>query len=69
MDLVLPLTDGTAATKRIREVEGLDKVSIVALTGFENASFDTVVEAGFDGVLVKPLHFENLEPLLNYYLA
>ena len=69
MDLALPVMDGVTATKLIRDTEGFDKVSIVALTGFGNTSFEKTIEAGFDNVLVKPLHFENLEPLLNYYLA
>ncbi len=55
--------DGVTATKLIREIEGFDKVSIVALTGFSNTSFDKAIEAGFDDVLIKPIHFENLEPL------
>jgi AmiR/NasT family two-component response regulator len=45
------------------------QVSIVALTGFSNTSFNKAIEAGFDNVLIKPLHFENIEPLLNHYLA
>lgn len=69
MDLALPLMDGATATKIIREIEGFDNVSIVALTAFSNTSFDKAIEAGFDDVLVKPLHFENLEPLLTRYLA
>ena len=69
MDLALPIMDGVTATKLIREIEGFDKVSIVALTGFSNTSFDKAIEAGFDDVFVKPLHYENLEPLLNRFLS
>ncbi|HEY0427209.1 MAG TPA: response regulator [Pyrinomonadaceae bacterium] len=69
MDLALPVMDGVTATKLIREHEGFDKVLIVALTGFSNTSFEKAIEAGFDDVLVKPLHFENLEPLLHRYLS
>jgi two-component system, cell cycle response regulator DivK len=69
MDLAMPIMDGVAATKRIREIIKNEKVSIVALTGFANTSLEKAVEAGFDGVLIKPLHYEALEPLLNYYLA
>ncbi len=69
MDLALPIMDGATATKIIREIEGFDKVSIIALTGFSNTSFEKAIEAGFDDVLVKPLHFENLEPLLTHYLS
>lgn len=69
MDLALPIMDGATATKLIRKIKGFDKVSIVALTAFGNTSFEKAIEAGFDDVLIKPLHFENLEPLLNHYLA
>lgn len=69
MDLALPVMDGATATKLIREIEGFEKVSIVALTGFDNTSFEKAIEAGFDDVIVKPLHFENFEPLLHHYLA
>ena len=27
------------------------------------------IEAGFDNVIIKPFHFENLESFLNQYLA
>jgi CheY-like chemotaxis protein len=69
MDLALPVMDGVTATKIIREIDGFEKISIVALTGFGNTSYDKAIEAGFDDVLIKPLHFENLEPLLSRYLA
>ena len=69
MDLALPIMDGVTATKIIREIEGFDNVSIVALTAYRNTSFDKAIEAGFDNVLLKPLHFENLESFLNQYLA
>ena len=68
MDLALPIMDGTTATKLIREIVGFDKVSIVALTGFSNTSFEKAIEAGFDNVFVKPLNYENIEPLLHQYL-
>lgn len=69
MDLALPAMDGVTATKIIREMEGFDSISIVALTAYENTSFDKAIEAGFDNVVVKPLHFERLESFLNQYLA
>src|SRR5215212_7528353 len=50
MDLALPIMDGATATELIREIEGFDKVSIVALTGFSNTSFDKAIAAGFDNV-------------------
>lgn len=69
MDLALPVMDGATTTKLIRETKGLDKVSILALTGFANTSYEKAIQAGFDGLLIKPLQFETLEPVLNHYLT
>jgi two-component system cell cycle response regulator DivK len=69
MDLALPIMDGVTATKIIRDLEGFENVSIVALTAYRNTSFDKAIEAGFDNVILKPLHFENLESFLHQYLS
>ncbi len=68
MDLALPSMDGAAATKIIRETEGFDNVSIIAVTAYGNTSFDKMIEAGFDDVFLKPVIFEKLEPVLHRYL-
>jgi two-component system cell cycle response regulator DivK len=68
MDLALPLMDGAATTKIIRETEGFDNVSIIAVTAYGNTSFDKMIEAGFDDVFIKPVIFEKLEPVLHRYL-
>ena len=55
MDICMPRLDGFEATRKLREwgYEG----SIVALTGTEPASMrDSCVEAGFDELLLKPVH-------------
>lgn len=69
MDLALPIMDGATATKIIREIDGCDKVSIVALTAYDNTSLEKAIESGFDDVLIKPLHFERLESFLKHYLV
>lgn len=69
MDLAMPIMDGATATKLIRKVEGCENISIVALTAYGNTDFDKAIEAGFDDVIVKPLPFEKLEPLLSHYLS
>jgi CheY-like chemotaxis protein len=68
MDLAMPGMDGATATKIIRKIEGFEYVSIVALTAFKNTSVDMALRAGFDDVIVKPLHFESLESFLSLYL-
>src|SRR5688572_7878207 len=69
MDLALPLMDGATAMQLIRKIDGFDKISIVAVTAFADTSFDKAIQAGFDDVLIKPLHFENLQPILSHYLS
>lgn len=69
MDLALPLMDGATAMQIIRKIDGFEKVSIIAVTAYGNTSFDRAIQAGFDDVLIKPLHFENLHPILNHYLS
>ena len=67
MDLALPSMDGAATTKIIRETEGFDNVSIIAVTAY-GTSFEKMIEAGFDDVFIKPVIFENLEPVLHRFL-
>jgi PAS domain S-box-containing protein len=66
MDVHMPDTDGTAATRRIRELEsGGARTPIVALTAnaFEEDR-DACLAAGMDGFLTKPLDRERLAAAL-----
>jgi CheY-like chemotaxis protein len=69
MDLAMPLMDGVTATRLIRKIDGGENILIIALTAFSNISFDKAIEAGFDDLLIKPLPFERIEPLLKQYLS
>ena len=68
MDLMMPIMDGFTATRLIRENEELSKIPILAVTAYGDTCMAKAIEVGFDGVICKPLDFENLQPLLNKYI-
>lgn len=64
MDLSLPLIDGLGATRRIREVSGLEHVPIVAVSAHDTADFHAeALAAGCDAYITKPIDFAQLEEL------
>ena len=72
MDCRMPLMDGFAATKRIREAEGLSgvRVPIVAITA--NARPEdraACLAAGMDDCIAKPIAREVLERVLERWIA
>ena len=70
MDLSLPVMDGLTATQMIRKVDGVgNKVPIIAVTAYGNSYYRQALEAGCDDLINKPLDFNNLEPILEQYLA
>jgi CheY-like chemotaxis protein len=73
MDFQMPEWDGLTATRAIRaweEEEGLPRLPIVALTANAMAGFErTCLEAGMDGLLVKPLEEGKLVTTLAQWLA
>lgn len=65
MDLSLPHLDGLAATRRIREHDGLGKVPIVAVSAHDTADFHAdALAAGCNEYVTKPIDFDQLESLL-----
>ena len=69
MDLSLPNMDGLTATQTIRKFDGFAKIPIIAVTAYGNSFYRRAIEAGCDDLINKPLDFDNLEPLLQQYLA
>ncbi|HEX8853430.1 MAG TPA: response regulator [Pyrinomonadaceae bacterium] len=66
MDLSLPLLDGLAATRRIRQQDGLSKVPIVAVSAHDTADFHAdALAAGCNEYVTKPIDFDQLEGLLS----
>ena len=65
MDLNLPLLDGFAATRRIRELDGLRDVPVVALTAHVTPDYRSkAVAAGCDELISKPINIARLEETL-----
>ena len=65
MDLSLPLLDGLAATRRIREQSPLKNVPIVAVSAHDTADFHAdALAAGCNEYVTKPIDFDELEILL-----
>src|ERR1044071_10034573 len=65
MDLSLPLLDGLAATRRIRQHEALRDVPIVAVSAHDTADFHAdALAAGCNDYVTKPIDFDQLEALL-----
>ena len=66
MDLSLPMLDGLAATRRIREAEGLGRVPIVAVSAHDSADFHTeALAAGCNEYVTKPIDFDHLVHILD----
>ena len=66
MDLSLPMLDGLAATRRIREQDRLSRVPIVAVSAHDSADFHAeALAAGCDEYVTKPIDFDHLVQLLN----
>ena len=69
MDVQMPVMDGLATTRRIRELEtaaGDRAVPVIALTANASAEDrEAALAAGMNGVLVKPLDRERLRDALD----
>ena len=65
MDLTLPLMDGFAATKLIRQNDDLKMVPIIACTAHQEDDFRSVAKAsGFDAYVTKPIDVNWLKELI-----
>lgn len=70
MDLSLPITDGLAATRRIRKLPGFSDVPIIAVSAHDTADFhQDALAAGCDAYLTKPIDFAELENVLSGILT
>jgi two-component system, cell cycle response regulator DivK len=65
MDLTLPLMDGFAATKLIRQNEELKNVPVIAVTAHKENDFRSDAKAsGFDAYVTKPIDVNWLKDLI-----
>jgi CheY-like chemotaxis protein len=67
LDLGLPRLNGLNVIRRLRKDLGLIEVPLVVITGYDE-HFDTAVAAGCDDYLLKPIDFERLDAILDYYV-
>jgi signal transduction histidine kinase/ActR/RegA family two-component response regulator len=62
LDIGLPGLDGYEVARRLRQIEGLEGVGLIALTGYgQPEDLERARVAGFDRHFVKPLDFRQLE--------
>jgi two-component system CheB/CheR fusion protein len=65
LDIGLPGMDGYELARRLRRLPGLDRILLLALTGYGlDADRRRSQEAGFDGHLVKPVDLDALRARL-----
>lgn len=70
MDINLPELDGLAATRRIRDIETLREVPVVAVTAFGTEGFQRAAyDAGVDGYLTKPIDLDRMHQLIARLLS
>jgi len=68
MDLQMPIMDGIAATRKIRELETLRQTPIIALTANAmTGDRERCEAAGMDDYLTKPIEVERLRATLSKY--
>ncbi|WP_250473270.1 response regulator [Caballeronia sp. GAFFF1] len=66
LDLGMPLVDGLAAARALREAPNGAAMLLVALTGWGQPQHrDMTLEAGFDIHLVKPISADQLQFILS----
>ncbi len=70
MDLSLPIVDGLAATRRIRQLPDLAEVPIIAVSAHDTADFHAeALAAGCDAYITKPIDYTELEDLITDFTA
>nr|WP_246347270.1 response regulator [Desulfurispira natronophila] len=70
MDMQMPVMDGIAATRKIREEAKFSRLPIIAMTANAMASdHQRCLEAGMNDFMVKPVDPEKLTRVLNRWLS
>ncbi|HAR63172.1 MAG TPA: two-component system response regulator [Candidatus Margulisbacteria bacterium] len=70
IDFKMPILDGWEATKRMRQVPGLENIPILGNTAY--ASEENIIqgiESGITEVVRKPFNIEKLQNLVKRYLG
>jgi len=67
LDLGLPRLNGLSVIRRLRKDLGVIDVPLVVITGYDK-HFETAMAAGCDDYLLKPVDFDRLDAILDYYV-
>ena len=69
MDISMPDMDGLTATRRIREIDGLKDIPIVALTANAmTGDRERALQAGCNGYISKPIDIDKLPDEVMHYV-
>lgn len=69
MDIMMPVMDGIEATKRLRAIEDVANIPIIALTASTgDEAVRKQIEAGCDAHLAKPIRIDDLFAVINKFL-
>lgn len=70
MDLSLPVIDGLAATRLIRELPDCQRTPIIAVSAHDTSDFQSeAIRAGCNSYITKPIDFNELEALIGQLLT
>lgn len=70
MDLSLPIIDGLAATRLIRNLPDGDHLPIIAVSAHDTADFHAdALAAGCDAYITKPINYPELEEVVGRLMA
>ena len=65
LDIGLPVMDGYELGRRLRELGGLERIKLVAITGYgQDSDHERSAAAGFNGHLVKPVNLQAVQQLI-----
>ena len=69
MDLSLPVIDGLAATRLLRQIREFEETPIIAVSAHDTADFKAeALAAGCNSYITKPIDFGELEELIERLL-
>ena len=68
MDLAMPIMDGIEATRRIKQIEKVADIPIIAVTAHSSKYHDKALKAGVTDIVKKPIGISELKPILLQYL-
>ena len=70
MDLTLPVMDGITATEKIRSMDGLGGIPVIAVTAHQETDFrEEAKTAGFNAYVTKPIEIPWLDELIRGLLV